>query len=57
MPEHHVELREAEIEGVALVNQRHFDVAAKRRESMVVSSSPQKPAPRTRMRVFIGFLN
>ncbi len=30
MPEHHVELREAEIEGVALVDQRHFDVVAKR---------------------------
>src|SRR5437667_3282332 len=30
MPEHHVELREAEIEGVALVNQRPFDGVAKR---------------------------
>lgn len=30
MPEHHVELREAEIEGVALVNQRHVDAVAER---------------------------
>ena len=30
MPEHHVELREAEIEGVVLVNQRHIDAVAER---------------------------
>ena len=57
MPEHHVELREAEIEGVALVNQRHFDVVAKRLQSMVLSSSPPKPAPRMRMRFFIELRN
>ena len=29
MPEHHVEFREAKIEGVVLVNQRHFDAVTK----------------------------
>ena len=49
--EHHVELREAEDERVALVDQGELDVVAERFRQHVASSSPPKPAPRTTTRV------
>ena len=52
--EHHVELRIAEDERVALVDQRHVDVSASASDSIVASSRPPKPAPRMSTRVFTG---
>ena len=46
--EHHIEFREAEDEPLALVDQRHVDSPPTASESIVLSSRPPNPAPRTR---------
>src|SRR4051812_39628977 len=55
--EHHVELREAEMERVVAVEQRDADSSATVSESRVANSSPPKPAPRmTTCRLMIAIL-
>jgi hypothetical protein len=54
VPEHHVELREAEDERIGPVDQHEVDRIAQGIERIEVSSSPPKPAPRTTTRVRMG---
>jgi hypothetical protein len=50
--EEDIELRVAEEERLALVDQRHLDVVAERLRHVVESVKPRNPAPRTSTLVF-----